>query len=178
MINGTGTTAGPASGTPEQPTFGVVGPPLVGSEIKVAGDAEILIRGPLVMRGYHNLPEATAEVLDADGWFATGDIGVLDTAGRLRVTDRKRDLVKTSGGKYIAPQPIETMFRAVCPLASQMLVHADRRNYAPALIALDPEALAQGGRAQRLTASDFPALAGNAAVHKYVQSASTSSTGD
>ena len=100
---------------------------------------------PGVMRGYHNRPEATAEVLGADGWFATGDVGELDAEGRLRVTDRKKDLIKTSGGKYIAPQAIEGMFKAICPLASQMVVHGDGRNYATALITLDPEALAAVG---------------------------------
>jgi long-chain acyl-CoA synthetase len=166
----TETGGGACIGSPEHPMFGVVGPPLVGSEIKLAADGEILIRGPLVMRGYHNLPDATSEVLAADGWFATGDIGEIDDAGRLRVTDRKKDLIKTSGGKYISPQAIEVMFKAVCPLASQMLVHADRRNYATALITLDPEALAQWARAQGLTATDYPSLAADPAVHAYVRS--------
>ena len=166
----TETGGGACIGDPEHPMLGVVGPPLVGSQLKIADDGEILIRGPLVMRGYHNLPEATAEVLSADGWFATGDVGELDEAGRLRVTDRRKDLIKTSGGKYIAPQAIEVMFKAVCPLASQILVHADRRNYATALIALDPDALTQWGRAQGLTATDYPSLAANLAVHAYVQS--------
>ena len=152
----TETGGGACIGSPEHPMFGVVGPPLVGSEIKLADDGEILIRGPLVMRGYHNLPDATSEVLAADGWFATGDIGEIDDAGRLRVTDRKKDLIKTSGGKYISPQAIEVMFKAVCPLASQMLVHADRRNYATALITLDPDALAQWARAQGLTGDRLP----------------------
>ncbi len=153
---------------PEEPAFGVVGPPLAGTEVKVAHDGEILLRGPGVMRGYHNLAEDTAEVLTEEGWFATGDVGDVDPAGRLRITDRKKDLIKTSGGKYIAPQAVEVMFRAVCPLASQMLVHADGRNYATALITLDPEALAQWGRAQGLSATDYPALAGDPAVHEYV----------
>jgi long-chain acyl-CoA synthetase len=166
----TETGGGACIGSPEHPTFGVVGPPLVGSEIKLAADGEILIRGPLVMRGYHNLPDATSEVLAADGWFATGDIGEIDDAGRLRVTDRKKDLIKTSGGKYISPQAIEVMFKAICPLASQMLVHADRRNYATALITLDPEALAQWARAQGLTATDYASLAADPAVQAYVQS--------
>jgi long-chain acyl-CoA synthetase len=166
----TETGGGACIGSPEHPTFGMVGPPLVGSQIKLAPDGEILIRGPLVMRGYHNLPDATSEVLAADGWFATGDLGEIDDAGRLRVTDRKKDLIKTSGGKYISPQAIEVMFKAVCPLASQMLVHADQRNYATALITLDPEALDQWARAQGLAATDYQSLAADPAVHAYVQS--------
>jgi len=165
----TETSGGACIGDPEHPVLGVVGPPVVGSEITIAHDGEILIRGPQVMRGYHNLPNATAEVLTADGWFATGDIGEIDDAGQLRITDRKKDLIKTSGGKYIAPQGIEAMFKALCPLASQMIVHADRRNYATALIALDPDALAQWGRAQSLTATDYASMAADAAVRAYVE---------
>ena len=165
----TETSAGACIVRPEDPTLGLVGPPLVGTEIKIADDGEIFVRGPGVMRGYHNLPEATAEVLGADGWFATGDVGEIDEAGRLRITDRKKDLIKTSGGKYIAPQAIEVMFQAICPLASQMLVHGDGRNYATALITLDPAALAQWSRAQGLKATDYPLLAEDPAVHRYVQ---------
>jgi long-chain acyl-CoA synthetase len=155
---------------PGDPAFGVVGPPFVGTEIKIADDGEILVRGPGVMRGYHHLPEATAEVLSGDGWFASGDLGEIDEGGRVRITDRKKDLIKTSGGKYIAPQAIEVVFKAVCPLASQMLVHADRRNYATALITLDPDALTQWGRAHGLTAAGYAALTADPAVRRYVQS--------
>jgi long-chain acyl-CoA synthetase len=166
----TETSAAACMVLPGDPAFGVVGPPLAGTEIKIVGDGEILVRGPGVMRGYHHLPGATAEVLSADGWFATGDLGEIDEAGRVRITDRKKDLIKTSGGKYIAPQVIEVMFKAVCPLASHVLVHADRRHYATALITLDPDALAQWGRAQGLTATGYAALTGNPAVRRYVQS--------
>ena len=166
----TETSAATCMVRPDDPAFGVVGPPFAGTEIKLAEDGEILVRGSGVMRGYHNLPESTAEVLTAEGWFATGDVGEIDEAGRVRITDRKKDLVKTSGGKYIAPQAIEVMFKAVCPLASQMIVHADRRNFATALVTLDPDALAQWGKAQGLTATDYPSLSGNPAVHAYVQS--------
>ena len=165
----TETSAGACIVRPEDPAFGVVGPPLVGTEIKIADDGEILVRGPGVMRGYHNLPDATAQVLGADGWLATGDVGEIDEAGRLRITDRKKDLIKTSGGKYIAPQVIEVLFKAVCPLASQMLVHADGRNYATALISLDPDALAQWARAQALTATDYASLTEHPEVRTYVQ---------
>ncbi len=152
------------------PAFGIVGPPIGGTEIKIAEDGEILLRGPGVMSGYHNLPDTTAEVLAADGWFATGDVGEIDAKGRLRITDRKKDLIKTSGGKYIAPQAIEVMFKAVCPLASQMLVHADRRNHATALVTLDPDALGQWARAHALPDEDYAALTAAPAVQQYVRS--------
>ncbi len=164
----TETSAAAAIVLPDDPAFGVVGPPVPGTEVRIAEDGEVLLRGPGVMLGYHNNPAATDEVLDADGWFATGDVGEIDDKGRLRITDRKKDLIKTSGGKYIAPQVIETMFRAVCPLASQMLVHGDARNYATALITLDPDALAQWGRAHGLPESDYATLAADPSVQEYV----------
>ena len=103
--------------------------------------ARSCVRGPGVMRGYHNLPRETEETLTDDGWLRTGDIGELDDQGFLRITDRKKDLIKTSGGKYVAPQAIEVMFKALCPYASQIVVHGDGRNYVTALITLDPEAI-------------------------------------
>jgi long-chain acyl-CoA synthetase len=165
----TETSGGACVGDLEHPTPGIVGPPLPGSEFRIAADGEILIRGPHVMRGYHNRPDATAEVLDADGWFATGDIGELDASGALRVTDRKKDLIKTSGGKYIAPQSIEVLFKAISPLAGQMIVHGDGRNFATALITLDPDALAQWSRAQGLPPGDHAALVTEPAVSRYVR---------
>ncbi|MGW0915788.1 AMP-dependent synthetase/ligase [Streptomyces sp. NPDC002784] len=120
---------------------GTVGKPLPGCEVRIADDGEILLRGPGIMEGYHGLPEKTAEVLEPDGWFHTGDIGELSPDGYLRITDRKKDLFKTSGGKYIAPTEIEGSFKSVCPYVSNILVHGADRNFCTALIALDELAL-------------------------------------
>ncbi|MCH0565437.1 long-chain fatty acid--CoA ligase [Streptomyces sp. MUM 2J] len=120
---------------------GTVGKPLPGTEVRIADDGEILLRGPGIMQGYHQLPEKTAEVLESDGWFHTGDIGELSADGYLRITDRKKDLIKTSGGKYIAPAEVEGQFKAVCPYVSNILVHGADRNFCTALIALDEIAI-------------------------------------
>ncbi|MFF8470277.1 AMP-dependent synthetase/ligase [Streptomyces griseus] len=116
---------------------GTVGKPLPGTEVRIADDGEILLRGPGVMQGYHNLPDKTDEVLESDGWIHTGDIGELSADGYLRITDRKKDLIKTSGGKYVAPAEVEGQFKAVCPFVSNILVHGADRNFCTALIALD-----------------------------------------
>jgi long-chain acyl-CoA synthetase len=116
---------------------GTVGKPLPGTEVRIADDGEVMLRGPGIMSGYHRLPEKTAEVLEPDGWFHTGDIGELSADGYLRITDRKKDLIKTSGGKYIAPAQVEGQFKAVCPFVSNILVHGADRSFCTALIALD-----------------------------------------
>ncbi|MGW1548058.1 AMP-dependent synthetase/ligase [Streptomyces sp. NPDC002346] len=116
---------------------GTVGKPLPGTEVRIADDGEIMLRGPGIMQGYHRQPEKTAEVLEADGWLHSGDIGELSVDGYLRITDRKKDLIKTSGGKYVAPAEVEGQFKAVCPFVSNILVHGADRNYCTALIALD-----------------------------------------
>ena len=131
--------------------FGSVGWPLPGTEVRIAEDGEILLRGPGVMEGYHQLPEETSTSLDDDGWFATGDIGEVDEFGFLTITDRKKDLFKTSGGKYVAPSLIESRFKGICPYASQLIVEGDGRKFVSALITLEPEAIsawaAQNGMA-------------------------------
>lgn len=136
----TETAAGSSLNRPDQYRLGTVGPSFPATEIKIAEDGEILIRGDGVMSGYHNQPEQTAEVLDADGFFHTGDIGHFDDEF-LMITDRKKDLFKTSGGKYVAPQMIEGKFKTICPYASQFVVHGNQRNFVSALVALDPDSI-------------------------------------
>ena len=165
----TETSAASCVARPERLRFGAF-EPLDGTEVRIADDGEILVRGPGLMRGYRNLPEQTAEVMLADGWFATGDVGEIDDLGRVRITDRKKDLVKTSGGKYVAPSAIESQFKALCPLASNMVVHVEGRNYASALITLDPDALAKFAAAAGLP-TEFASAAKSDAVRANVQSA-------
>jgi long-chain acyl-CoA synthetase len=139
----TETSAGSSVNRPTNFKFGTVGIPFPGTEFKLADDGEIMIKGPGVMEGYNGLDDQTRESLTDDGWLHTGDIGEIDSEGFVRITDRKKDLFKTSGGKYVAPSTIEGLFKAVCPYASQVLVHGADRNFCTAIITLDPDAMAQ-----------------------------------
>jgi long-chain acyl-CoA synthetase len=167
----TETSAGTTVNKPGAFKFGTVGTPMPGTEITIAADGEVLVKGPGVMRGYHGLPEVTAETLDAEGRLHTGDIGELDQDGFLRITDRKKDLIKTSGGKYVAPQPIEIAFPVLCGLASQFMVHGDGRNYVTALVTLDPDALAQWAETNNVAERDPAALARREDVRAVVAAA-------
>jgi long-chain acyl-CoA synthetase len=144
----TETSAGSIVNRPGKNRVGTVGLPLPGTECRIADDGEILLRGGGIMRAYHDLPDATAEMLVGDGWLATGDIGEIDDDGYVRITDRKKDLIKTSGGKYIAPSLIESRFKALCPILGNVIVHANGRNYATALVTLDPDVTATFAAAQ------------------------------
>jgi long-chain acyl-CoA synthetase len=128
------------AGTLEDNRIGTVGRPIRNVEVRIAEDGEIEARGPNIMRGYYNKPEATAAVFTEDGWFKTGDIGTLDADGFLRITDRKKELFKTSGGKYIAPQPIEQRIKA-SRFVNQVVLVGNERKFAAALIVPDWEQL-------------------------------------
>jgi long-chain acyl-CoA synthetase len=179
ILEGYGLTETSSGSTVNRPmlgsyTFGSVGWPLPETEIRTAEeDNEILIKGPGVMRGYHNSPEATAEVLTEDGWFRTGDIGRVDERGFVYVTDRKKDFFKTSGGKYIAPSSIEARFKGMCPYVSQFLVHGAGHNYATALVTLDPDAITGWAAAQGMAGKSYAEIVtspqARALVHGYVE---------
>ena len=131
---------------PDKYRFGTVGLPVPGTQVKLAEDGEILIKGRGIMRGYHHLPGPTAEALDADGWLHTGDIGKVLPEGFLQITDRKKDLIKTSGGKYVAPQELEGKMKVLCPYVSQLVVHGDNRNFCVALVTVEEEAIKKWAR--------------------------------
>ncbi len=137
----TETCPGISCNRPDRFKVGTVGPPLGCVELRFADDGEICVRGPNVTPGYHRRPDDNAAAFDADGFFRTGDIGALDDEGFLRLTDRKKDLLKTSGGKYVAPQKIEGLLKGR-PLIAEAVVVGDQRNYCVALVSVDDEALA------------------------------------
>jgi long-chain acyl-CoA synthetase len=164
----TETSAGTCINLPDHYKFGTVGRPFAGSEFKVADDGELLIKGPGVMDGYHNQPAATAEAL-VDGWLHTGDIGEIDEDGFIRITDRKKDLFKTSGGKYVAPQIIESGFKAVCPYASQFVVQGNERSFVSALVTLDADALGEWANQHGLAGRSYAEIVTSDAARQMVQ---------
>jgi long-chain acyl-CoA synthetase len=164
----TETSAASLVNRPDNFRFGTVGLPLPGTEVRIADDGEILVGGPGVMRGYHNLPEETAAALTGDGWLRTGDVGELDDGGFLRITDRVKDLIKTSGGKYVAPQSIETTFKALCPYASEIVVYGEGHPYCTGLVALDPEAIGPWAAANGLAGRSLAELAAEERVRELI----------
>ena len=173
ILEGYGLTESSAASFVNRPAkyaFGSVGVPVPGTELKIAPeDGEIMMKSPGIMQGYHNLPDETAAALTEDGWLRTGDIGEVDERGFLRITDRKKDLIKTSGGKYVAPQHIEGKIKATCPYVSQVIVHGDRRNFCTALLTLDEEALRAWAKQHGLGDKDYTALVTSDEVAKLIQ---------
>ena len=146
--------------TPVQFRIGTVGPPVPGTEVRIAEDGEILIRGPQVMKGYYGLEQMTREVISDDGWFSTGDIGELSSDGFLKITDRKKDLIKTSGGKYVAPQLIENLLKKNA-FVDQAVVVGEGRKFCSVLVVPAFERLGSWAEETGLDASDARALLGD-----------------
>lgn len=143
--------------TYENVRLGTVGQPIPGVEVRIAPDGEILARGPNVMQGYFNKPEATAAVIDPDGWFHTGDIGTIDDKGFLAITDRKKDIIVTAGGKNIAPQPIENMAKS-SPFVSNAVMLGDKRAFPVMLVVANLEKLRGWAAGKGLPATSDEAL--------------------
>ena len=160
-------TTAASTNTHEAYRFGTVGRALPGTEVRVAEDGELLVKGETVFQGYFKDPDATAEVLGPDGWLRTGDIGEIDDDGFIRITDRKKDIIVTAGGKNVAPQNLENDLKT-SKYVSQAMVVGDRRPYVAALITLDPDAMAAFAEARGLP-TDMAALVETDEVRDLVQ---------
>lgn len=164
----TETSPGITINTMDNLRFGSVGRPITGVEIRLASDGEILVRGPNVMQGYYNNPAATAEALK-DGWLHTGDVGVLDDDGYLAITDRKKDLIITSGGKNTAPQPTETMLK-MSPYIANAVVIGDSRKFLSALIVPQFEKIVEYARINNIGFQGLKDLIRNSSIIRFIES--------
>ena len=164
----TETTAPASVSIPGRSRVGWSGYVLPGSEMRTAPDGEIFVRGPHIFKGYYKDPEATREVLAEDGWFATGDVGEVDAEGFVRITDRKKELIVTSGGKNVAPQVLEARFKAI-PGIEHAVVLGDRRNYLTALFTLEPGAAATAAQAVGSPARELGELAEDALFRRWLE---------
>ena len=171
ILEGYGMTENAAGATvnhPDDYKMGTVGTAFPGSEIKLGDGDEVMIKGPHVMDGYHNLPDETAKALTPDGWLHTGDKGSIDADGFLTITGRIKDLFKTSGGKYIAPSAIESKFKALCPYASQFVVFGDEKNFVVALITLDEDAMNAWATENAMAGKSYSEIVGSDTVKTMV----------
>jgi long-subunit acyl-CoA synthetase (AMP-forming) len=165
------TCGGATVNPPDRVKIGTVGPPLPGVEIRLAEDGEVQVKGELIMKGYRNLPDKTAETIDEEGWLSTGDIGQLDDDGYLRIVDRKKELIINAAGKNMSPAGIEANLKAASPLIGQAIAIGDARPYNVALIVLDPEYAPTWAQQQGIEADGVSALAADERVVAAVQEA-------
>jgi long-chain acyl-CoA synthetase len=162
---------------PNAQRLGTVGTAVGGVELRIADDGELLVRGPIVMKGYRNEPGKTAEAIDADGWLHTGDIATIDTDGYVTIVDRKKELIINAAGKNMSPTNIESAIRAASPLVGQAVAIGDRRKYNVALVVLEPEASATFAAQHGIADASIAALATNPAVHAEIERAVAEANG-
>ena len=157
--------------TADNMKVGTVGQPIAGMETRIADDGELLVRGPVVMRGYRKQPDKTAEAIDADGWLATGDIASVDGAGNVTIVDRKKELIINESGKNMSPTNIENAMKAASSLIGQIVAIGDGRPYVSALVVLDPDAAAARAKSLNMADADFAALSAHPSVVEEVVAA-------
>jgi len=165
----TETSAGAFVNHPTDFKLGSVGLPFPKSEVKIASDGEVLIKGPHVMQGYHNLDSESASSKTAEGWLHTGDEGRIDADGFLYITGRKKELFKTSGGKYVAPPHIEGTFKGISAITSQIIVHGNERNFCTALITLDPDSVAEWAKANGMEGKSYAEVVASPEINALLQ---------
>ncbi len=171
ILEGYGLTESAGAGfinRPDNYKLGTVGLPFEGTEVRISDAGEVQFRSKCVMAGYHHLDKATAEALSDDDWLSTGDQGSIDDDGFLKITGRIKELFKTSGGKYIAPPVIEAKFATLCPYASQFMVFGEGRNFAVALVTLDPDAIGGWANEHGLGDASYEDLTRSPKVHEMV----------
>jgi long-chain acyl-CoA synthetase len=164
----TESSAGSFVNHPDAFKIGSVGLAMPGTNAKIAEDGEILIQGPGVMGGYHNLEAESATTVTDDGWLHTGDEGRIDEDGFLFITGRKKELFKTSGGKYVAPPHIEGVFKGISSLTSQIVVHGNERNFCSALITLDPDAVAEWAQNNGMAGKSYAEVVSSQEIHDLI----------
>ncbi len=169
ILEGYGLTESPSAAfnRPDDFRFGTVGPAVPGMEIKTAADGELLLRSPIVFSGYLKDSQKTKEAFSDDGWYCTGDIGVVSSEGFVTITDRKKDIIITAGGKNVAPQNIENLLKT-SPMISQVMVYGDRKPYLTALITLDPEESASWAEGEGIKHEDLSELCRNGRVRERI----------
>src|SRR5436305_85106 len=160
-----------ACNPPDKIKIGTVGPPAPGIEITLADDGEVLVRSAVVMQGYRNMPDKTAEAIDGDGWLHTGDIGQFDDDGYLKIVDRKKEIIINAAGKNMSPANIEATLKSASPLIGQAAVIGDAKPYNTALIVLDADFAPAWAAQNGVEATDLGALARDEKVRAAVQEA-------
>jgi long-chain acyl-CoA synthetase len=171
ILEGYGLTESSGAGfinRPDNYKLGTVGLPFEGTEVRISDAGEVQFRSDCVMAGYHHLDDATAKALSDDGWLSTGDQGKLDDDGFLTITGRIKELFKLSNGKYVAPPAVEAKFATLCPYASQFMVFGEGRNFAVALVTLDPDSISGWAKDNGLGDKPYAELTKSDAVHKMI----------